>query len=816
MGRLRGSRTRTATADACRPVTHPMAHPARRHRVLQFLLASVLIGVAAKAHSEPIVVGIAHDGGDYVTNMLAQLQQETAALMQREFDLRFTAEYTVTTDGTAAGARKALDLLYRSAAVDLVIAAGPVASHVAITQFAEGAPKPTLAPAVLHASVQHAPLLDQASGVPNLNYIAYPADIEADLRVFMQVADVSHVAFLLAPSLRAAIPGLDAHYLGAAAQVGLEASIVNGSADPGALLAALPAAADAVFLAQPLGLDAAAFQQLSDGLIKRRLPSFVANGTSQVHAGMLIGLHSDADAPRAVRRVALNIQRILLGEPAADIPVFFHRTERLTINAVTAKALGIALSWSVLTEAELVGTTATVSARRLDLVTAVNEAVTANLELASQHHAVAAGRARVRETRAALLPRLELSGTGVLLDEALGSPVQPEQTIDGSAVLTQPLYAEPAWAAWASQKYLQRGREAQLQQLRMDVAQAAATAYLNVLRAKTAERVQRQDLELTRSNLELARLRREIGFSGPAEVFRWESQIAVTRINVIDANARRNQTEIELNRLLHRPSEESFETHETGLFDDDLVTHDERFIRFISSKTMFRFLRDYMVADCLQSSVDLAALDAAIDASERGLVSAQRAHWLPTVGLRAEAGRHLSRQGAGSDGPAPGGDANWNVGVSASLPLYSGGAKFAAASRAARELQQLQAQRAALAEGIEARIRASLHGAGASYAGISLAEDAAVSAARSLELVEDAYGRGVLSIIDLLDAQNASIVAEELAANAVFDFLVDLMAVERAMGKFYFFATEAQRETWFHRADAYIDDRLSQEQGKTQ
>ncbi len=108
-------------------------------------------------------------------------------------------------------------------------------------------------------------------------------------------------------------------------------------------------------MAQPLGLSSAGLQQLAQGLIELRLPSFVAIGISQVTAGLLVGLHSDADATRLARRVALNIQRILLGEPAATIPVFFQRSVRLTINTSTAEALGVSPSWSVLTEAKLVG-----------------------------------------------------------------------------------------------------------------------------------------------------------------------------------------------------------------------------------------------------------------------------------------------------------------------------------------------------------------------------------------------------------------------------------------------------------------------------
>ena len=55
-------------------------------------------------------------------------------------------------------------------------------------------------------------------------------------------------------------------------------------------------------------------------------------------------------------------------------------------------------------------------------------------------------------------------------------------------------------------------------------------------------------MKLSRSNLELARVRQQIGFSGSAEVYRWESQIATARKRAIEANARRNAAEIALNR----------------------------------------------------------------------------------------------------------------------------------------------------------------------------------------------------------------------------------------------------------------------------
>ncbi len=80
-----------------------------------------------------------------------------------------------------------------------------------------------------------------------------------------------------------------------------------------------------------------------------------------------------------------------------------------------------------------------------------------------------------------------------------------------------------------------------------------------------------------------------------------------------------------------------------------------------------------------------------------------------------------------------------------------------------------------------------------------------MAAARNLELVEDAYGRGVVSVLDLLDAQNAALLAQEAAANAVHDFLKDLMEVERAIGKFYFFANAEKRNEWFAAVEEFFE-----------
>jgi outer membrane protein TolC len=102
---------------------------------------------------------------------------------------------------------------------------------------------------------------------------------------------------------------------------------------------------------------------------------------------------------------------------------------------------------------------------------------------------------------------------------------------------------------------------------------------------------------------------------------------------------------------------------------------------------------------------------------------------------------------------------------------------------------------------------AALNRTRASYPSISLSREAADAANRNLQLTTDSYIQGIKSIIELLDAQNQALTTEQDAANAVYDFLSDLMGVQRAMGKFVIFLPEAERKEWRQRAEEYLAEK---------
>jgi outer membrane protein len=299
---------------------------------------------------------------------------------------------------------------------------------------------------------------------------------------------------------------------------------------------------------------------------------------------------------------------------------------------------------------------------------------------------------------------------------------------------------------------------------------------------------------------------------------RWENQIANDRRRVIDAFAQTRQAEIALNRVLHSPLEAAFRTEEPMLDDPQLLSSFARIFPYVDNPRFFEIFRDYMVQEGLETAPELRLSDAQIRAQERQLTADRRAFWLPSFALRANVAT-FDRSGTGSD-PSTidlgGGqtitlsqdnDWSWEVGASASLPLFTGFGRVARENRSREELAQLRLEREATAERIATRIRTSLYQSGASFANIDLAREAARAAVRNYDLVLDGYREGVVSILDVLDAQTEALNASLDAANSVYLYLIDLMNVQRSVGQFDFFLSEAGRREWFSKLDAFFRER---------
>jgi outer membrane protein TolC len=709
----------------------------------------------------------------------------------------------VAGDGSVASVRRLLDAAIRDSSVAVVVTLGSIGSH--LLARTEALPKPAIAGVVIDAAWQGIPQRDGTSGVHNLTYVDQSYHVGRTLADFHRMFPFRKLAVLLDRDVVTAIPQLEKGAADLVRETGAEAVIVRVGSRAEEALSALPMGVDAVYLTPMPEMPDEEVTALLAGLNRRRLPTLSYLVEPDVSAGALASYEPAGNWQRRARRVAVSLQRILAGEDAAGLPVLMVSASRLTLNLATARQIGFSPGWSVLTEAELINADSAGAPDTLTLAAAMRGAAEENLDLAAADLEAAAGEQNVRLARSNLLPQVGSTVRETFTREetaAASFGQQPERLLEGGLSMSVPIYSEQAWAGYGSEKRLQEAREASRDQVRLDVVLDAGAAYLAVLQAGTLADVRRSNLYRTRSNLEVARLREGVGTSSRADIYRWEGEVANARRDLIAADAQVRVASLELKRILNRPLAGSLAQQPVELNDPALLAQDPVILSWLEDPARVAQLTQFLVSEGLRVSPELAQADAAIAAQRRQYTATGRAFWMPTLSLEGGVSDVWGRGGAGSTIPsnitvAP--DMTWQFRVQASFPIFTGFARGATRDQTRLDLEQLEVERNGAQLAVEQRVRSAVETAASSYAAIALTRDAEGAAGQNYELVSDAYARGAASITALIDAQSAALDASENAANAVHDFLLDLMQVERAMGSFGVLRSDEDRQLFLER-----------------
>ena len=776
--------------------------------------------------SAQTVIGVVQDGPQSRPVVsLPLLESEIRSLIGDEFDVRLPSSKRLDGNWSRQGIRTAIQVLLDDPEVDMIIATGFIASNEAAQ--IESLSKPVIAAIVADAQLQGFPAKTVSnrvvSGKTNFVYLArvrlgYESSANFDqttvdeaIDVFYDAVGFRHLAVLLDRLTLDSIPTLAAQKAREVeSRLNIRTTIVPYSDTVPNALNSIPADADAVLVGPMLRLDNDRLRELAQGFIDRELPSFSLMGRAELESGILMASGGrEEDAVRYARRLALNVQRIILGDEPGQIDVRVEEPQRLAINMRTANAIGFYPRYAVLSDAEQLYAEGLAVDEPLGLNEAMAEALDANLNLrVAATEPLLAAEAR-KLARSQLFPQLGIGARATRIDEDRASPIsQAERSVDAQISGSQVVYSDDVRAAYRISAYLEKASNYGYQVEVLDTLRVAANAYLTVLRARALEMVRRSNLEVTRTNLELARLRQTIGTSGRGDVLRWESQLATDRQNVVTAEADARVALTSFNQILNRPQNRSFTPTEDDVLQSVAIFEDERFRAFVDNAAVWEYFQDFSVQKSLSQSPELMQVDQLRAAQERQVLAAKRKYYVPELTLGGNVGTNLSSGGAGSGATVIGlDDKSWTVSLSASWPLFTSGALRARLNQDRYSLMRIERNRDAIAEQLEARTRVALHRASGTYPSLEFSSEAAEAANENLELVTEAYGAGAVSVTDLIDAQNAALSAELRAVDARYAYLIDVVDVLRATADFSLLIDPGSTEAWFQEVESYIRER---------
>ena len=770
------------------------------------LFMGLVLPTHAQVEKSDLYIGLLLDFGAEATDAgseLALLQEEIHKVLGVDKSVHFLPEHM-----RFSAEHEDYLSLANDPAVDLIIAAGPASAAMLAAQGA--LPKPTIAVGILDVELQQMPLVEPGvSGVRNFTYVLSTHPIQKDLAAFHRIHPFAHLAVIISENLKGKLDfaGFFEHLA-----VPYESQVELVFWGKEASLPALSDAVDAVYLAVVFERSLEEVALLSEALAERKLPSF-AMSRSYVDAGIMACIGDESGRDQIFRKLALIVEGVALGEELAAMPVRHNLDEQWVLNAATIRRIGFDLSFETLFSARFLKADEPTSDRRLSLQEIIAEGLQRNLDLRIEKRNVDLASQDMRRAKSSLLPTVETATTLLQIDpdaaeRAFGQ--QPERTGKGTGTVQQVLFSEQVFANVKIQQYLAEAARHQADLVALDVVLNLATAYFNILLAKTGVRIQDENLEVSRHNLKIARTRNAVGYAGVADVFRWESEVARATQASIEAFNNLYLAKVQLNRLLNRTDiGEEFEVEDARLSDGLFGRFDPtRIGPLIDRAGDVEILTDFLVAEALQNMPSLKQLAANVKAAERQQQMNRRLYYLPMVALRGQADYTFWRSGKGMP-PASSDPVNgtWNLALHFTYPLFQGNQRKIAIDQTAIQQQQLRLREESLRQQLAQAVRVRMTNLVSRRTNIHFAEVAAASAQKNFELVQDAYQKGQLAITQLVDAQRAALSARQAEAGAVYEYLVSYLQLENSIGGYTMFMTSEEQEAFVGRLTAFFSTR---------
>lgn len=757
-------------------------------------------------------IGMISDGNARLFNHFrTEIDKEINLLLGSNDTIKIPDHLVLNANWSLETARTHYQTLVTHPDVDIIVGLGFMTGSV----IAESHPfpKPVISLGLVDPHLFGLPEpTNNQSHIENLTYVNFNQSAQRDLMSFYEVYPYEKLGIIFYAELLK-LPSFNA--LASQLMEDIPATLVPLplALSDDDMFAILDADIDAVYISHLGPLEDSHKEQLIEAINQRKIPSFT-DQIIDVERGVLAGISPEEDLVKLIRRVALNIEAILAGVNPAKLPVNLSFQERMTLNMATARRIGFSPRFDIMGKSDLLNQYDLATHRHLNLVEVMKNVQDASLDLRLETKDLQAARQDINQAMTAYLPSITLNGSGLLVEKETAESSmgqQAERTISGAVSGSQVVFSEQILANISTQRHAFTSAEAHYQETRRAVILNAAEAYFQVLLAQTAQTISKDNLDLIRQNLEIAKTREATGLISKGDVYRWESELASAVTQLITSQNQVKMTKRNLNRLLDRPINEPFVVDDVSLGSSLYTIYVDKLLKnLIDDPVSLSALVDFFIADGIRQSPEIQQLDAAIASLERQRQSLRLKRFVPTLAAQGEYSQTLDRSGAGADLPGVVyDDETWNVALSASIPIFSGGETTVELNNNRLNLERMKIQRIQLIKSIEFRVRNAVDDVMVQGVNLEASKRSADFARRSLELTQANYENGTVSIVELISAQNSALTAQSAALNSEYEYVTSVLNVEAEVGDFLLLGTPSERQAYADRLREFTDARLS-------
>ncbi|MHA6962912.1 outer membrane channel protein TolC [Zobellella denitrificans] len=369
---------------------------------------------------------------------------------------------------------------------------------------------------------------------------------------------------------------------------------------------------------------------------------------------------------------------------------------------------------------------------------------------------------QINESRAALLPQVNL-GAGANYTQSNQNDRTTRSTTNVGATLGQALYRRASWINLDITEKAAAQSEVGYQQVQQALIVRATQAYFDVLNAQDTLSFVQANKEAVSRQLDQTRQRFEVGLSAMTDVHEAQAQYDQALAEEIAAENTVNNAK-EVLRELTGISYARLNALNTDTFSPQRPTT----------------AADAWLEIALEQNLELHSQRINKDIANEQITLAQSGR-LPTLDLNAGLSSSYSdykNSNQNSDGTLNEG----TVGVSLSLPLYTGGATGSQIKQAQHNYVAASEQLERSFRSVQSQVYSSFNDVNSAIGSIRAFEQFVVSAESALSATEAGYEVGTRTIVDVLNATRQLYDAKQKLAEARYNYILSQLRLKQAAG----------------------------------
>lgn len=331
--------------------------------------------------------------------------------------------------------------------------------------------------------------------------------------------------------------------------------------------------------------------------------------------------------------------------------------------------------------------------------------------------------------------------------------------------ISQSLLNLPNWYSYQGAKEADQARLYNFAAQEQALIIRVATAYFDVLRNIDQLDTRRQEEEASQREFERTQQREEVGLVAITEVYEAQAVYDLARNNTILAEDAVASAYEALEAITGQPHP-----------NIDILSEDFPIEEADGSM-------DTWVNEALNNNPQLLAARYSVEAQSRIAKARSSERW-PTVSLQGGYSNSETNSGQGTDGSqrAVGAIEGVSIGLSVSIPLYTGHALTARRQQAEYDLVAQQEQANLIRRTTTQDIRNAYRSVNTDALVIAQRQQAIVSAEAALNAIEAGYEVGTRNIVDVLQARQQLFGALRNFADARYNYVLDTLELKRTAG----------------------------------